>query len=260
MGSRAWFKVSIDRWLRGTIRDEPPEYRGLWIDLLALAGSSLYGDEGRVEVMPGVGLSQVQLSDGFKVQHALWAAFEQRMIETERITIDEKRVITICNWKNYQSEYQRQKQYRQAAKVTNEGYNQRLQGEREREREREREKKETKQKKRTTVRKPHEYPVAFDRIWAVLGPLRPDHNKKRALHAWQARKREGIDPDDLLKAAENFAEAMEGREAQHIKHGATFLGPNEEWQPYLDGVPDLEGDNWQEKLKNWQPPEERNAK
>ena len=39
--SRTWVKLYCDQWLSGSLRGETPELRGIWADLLALAGSGL---------------------------------------------------------------------------------------------------------------------------------------------------------------------------------------------------------------------------
>ena len=46
MTSRTWIKVYCDKWLSGTIREEQPDVRSVWIDLLTLAGSGQFGDIG----------------------------------------------------------------------------------------------------------------------------------------------------------------------------------------------------------------------
>ena len=129
MGRRTWVKIYADKWLRGTIREEPPEIRGIWIDLLTLAGDSAYGDEGIIRLAPGCGLTDEQICVILNIDNELWQRAKQRLIETERIKVTDNNEIIILNWLKYQSEYMRQKKYREKlqSKVTNESYNDKLQ-------------------------------------------------------------------------------------------------------------------------------------
>lgn len=63
MGSRTWIKIYCDQWLNGTIREDSPELRGIWVDLLALAGSGKYGDSGEIKITDRVGFLDKQLAD-----------------------------------------------------------------------------------------------------------------------------------------------------------------------------------------------------
>jgi len=92
---------------------------------------------------------------------------------------------------------------------------------------------------RRTHRSPGGYPEAFESAWAAY----PRHvEKSTAFAAWQARVRAGADPDELRRAAENYAAycAAEGREQRYIKHAATFWGPKEPWREWL--VPEASPD------------------
>ena len=129
MGRRTWIKIFSEKWLRGSIREEPPEIRGIWVDLLALAGDSAYGDEGVIRLAPDCGLTDEQICIILNIPLDLWIKAKDRFIETERISVTEKNEIIILSWAKYQSEYQRQKRYREKEKnddVT-ESYNQKLQ-------------------------------------------------------------------------------------------------------------------------------------
>ena len=114
MGSRRWFKVHSREWIRGTLREETSEIRGVWIDILALATSGQYGDTGEIKLQNGVGLSDRQICEILAVRPALWRKAKQRLLETDRIEITPKGAISIVNWRKYQSEYNRQKPYRKA--------------------------------------------------------------------------------------------------------------------------------------------------
>lgn len=113
MGSRTWFKVFSDKWLDGTIREEKPEVRGIWIDLLALASSGRYGDLGHVKLAKNLGFTDQQICTILNVEGNVWWDARNRLLETDRIKIDTStNIIYITNWGKYQSEYNRQKKYR----------------------------------------------------------------------------------------------------------------------------------------------------
>jgi len=117
MGSRTWVKVYCEKWLRGSIREESPELRGIWVDLLTLAGSGPFGDSGEIKLAQGVGLTDAQIAQILSIPDSLWLQTKQRLLDSGRISISQDAVIVITNWHRYQSEYQRQKPYRQAAEA-----------------------------------------------------------------------------------------------------------------------------------------------
>lgn len=118
MGSRTWIKVYCDKWLEGTLREEAPDIRGVWIDLLTLAGAGHYGDSGEIKLNNGVGFTDKQISEILAIKLSLWRRAKRRFLQTNRIKIREKGAIFIINWAKYQSEYDRQKTYRQPQKAT----------------------------------------------------------------------------------------------------------------------------------------------
>lgn len=126
MGGRTWVKVYCDKWLEGTIRQESPLVRAVFIDLLALAGSGSYGDSGEIKLPNGVGLSDKQLKTILQLTRQQWVAARLALQKSDRIRINSMGVITISNWGRYQSEYERQKPYRSnqklQLKVTTESY------------------------------------------------------------------------------------------------------------------------------------------
>lgn len=125
MGNRTWVKLYCDKWLEGSIRDEAPDVRAIFIDLLALAGSGKYGDTGEIKLQNGVGFSTIQLKNILKTSNYLLKKALNQLQNSGRITINQAGVITIINWQKYQSEYERQKPYRNQKlqpKVTTESY------------------------------------------------------------------------------------------------------------------------------------------
>ncbi len=136
MTSRTWVKLYCDQWLSGSLREETAELRGIWADLLALAGSGKYGDTGTISLPNDVGFSDFQFEKTLKITKYQWQKARKRLILTERIAVNNANVVTIINWKKYQSEYERQKPYRNQKlqpKVTTGSYAGDREGDRERE-------------------------------------------------------------------------------------------------------------------------------
>ena len=104
MGRRTWIKIFCDNWLRGTIREETPSIRGIWVDLLTLAGDSAYGDIGKISLAKRCGLSDEQICVVLNIDKELWKKAKKRLLKTERIRVNGYNEIKISNWKKYQSE------------------------------------------------------------------------------------------------------------------------------------------------------------
>ncbi len=58
--------------------------------------------------------------------------------------------------------------------------------------------------------------------------------RQAALRAYAARRRAGVPADNLLAAAEHYALSVAGREQQFVKLGATFYGPDEHFNDFLE--------------------------
>ena len=71
----------------------------------------------------------------------------------------------------------------------------------------------------------------FDALW----PMYPRKlAKKPALKAYLARRREGVEAEELSAATKNYAAWVkrERKEENFVLHGATFYGPNDRWRDY----------------------------
>ena len=114
-GRRRWVKLWVSEWLDGTIRFElTAEQRGLWADLIALAGGSRHAGvicqgETNGKLM---GYPIDYLSSNLRVKEETLRATLEMFKKQDRISVSETGAIYITNWKKYQSEYQRQAQYR----------------------------------------------------------------------------------------------------------------------------------------------------
>ncbi|MDD4985167.1 MAG: phage replisome organizer N-terminal domain-containing protein [Dehalococcoidales bacterium] len=112
MGNRTWIKLYCEKWIAGSIRKEKPEVRGIWADLLALAGSGLYGDTGEIKIQNGIGLTDYQFQKVLNVSRSQWSNAKNVLLNSGRIKVNDENVIHIINWQKYQSEYERTKKSR----------------------------------------------------------------------------------------------------------------------------------------------------
>jgi len=126
---RAWVKLFCERWLRGSIRKEPLEVRAIFTDLLAMAGDAAYGDpdvasNGIIQLADCVGFTDESISGILNIPLETWLRAKDRLSnhpdpEENRIQVaplSHGFSIKILNWETYQSEYRRQKKYREAKK------------------------------------------------------------------------------------------------------------------------------------------------
>jgi hypothetical protein len=118
MGSRTWIKLYCDKWLDGTIRDEPLEIRAAFVDLLMLAGSGRWGDAGRIALTEKQGFPDDGFAKIIGISAQKWNKIKAVLIETERIILEDNNIILINNWAKYQSEYKRQQSYRKTDDIT----------------------------------------------------------------------------------------------------------------------------------------------
>lgn len=82
-----------------------------------------------------------------------------------------------------------------------------------------------------------DYTEEFEHFWAIY----PRHVEKlRAFKAWKTRLREGELPEDIIKAAGNYARyCRQGNiEPRFIKHPSTFLGPSKPYKDFIRGLPE----------------------
>lgn len=123
-GRRPWIKLWVHEWLNGTTRLEMSDgQRAFWVDLLAMAGQSRYpgtvcaGLSGEKMVGYPIKKFEGMLSGPMDVEATL-ALFV--LNDKIRVTVTQQEpiklvLIEVINWNLYQSEYQRQKPYRDEA-------------------------------------------------------------------------------------------------------------------------------------------------
>jgi hypothetical protein len=120
MTRRTWIKLYCDKWLRGSLRKEGPELRGIWADLLAMAGDNSFGEEGTIELAQGVGFTDETIAGVLNVPVKLWRSVKGRLVDhpepgetrLEVYFLGQGYGLRVLNWSRYQSEYNRQKPYR----------------------------------------------------------------------------------------------------------------------------------------------------
>ena len=234
MSGRTWIKLFCDNWFRGSIRQETPLLRAVWVDLLALAGPA-----GHITLPGGfsAGYTDEQLAGIFRVSLDQWLECKARLAahplgeKENRIHVSERNVIKIINWSSYQSEYEKRRDRNRnlvprstrdihadkmsAAEGEGEGEGD-LEGERKRLSE-------------------------FDAFWNAY-PRRI--GKQVALNAWErVLKNKTYQPKDLLDAAMEYAEQCKQNQTEEkfILHPATFLN-KDRWKDYcFDREPTTRG-------------------
>ena len=108
---RRWFKLYPNECLNSSIRWQlSSAERGVWYDLLAF--SAISSNIGLIADRDGKPLPHSFLANRLNIDLELLESALAKCIEERRITEDDGG-IHITNWKIYQSEYDRQKPYRQ---------------------------------------------------------------------------------------------------------------------------------------------------
>jgi hypothetical protein len=113
--SRQWVKVWVKESLFGTIRfDFTPEERGIWYELIILAGNCRL--EGIIAAGDKVPYPHSWIAATLNVPLKLLEVTLKKCQETNRIE-ENGTGIKIINWSKYQSEYDRQKPYRKNKQI-----------------------------------------------------------------------------------------------------------------------------------------------
>lgn len=137
------------------------------------------------------------------------------------------RLITIVNWEVYQSgeENQQRKQQTTNKQLTTTKNNKEINNNNAVS---ESEEEEPKKKRRT-------YPEEFEAFWKAY-PRTKKMNKRQTYSNFKALLEEGERPEDLIKAAEHYADECkrEGTPERFIKHPTTFLGMDRPYVDYLE--------------------------
>jgi len=114
---RSWVKFWITGWLHGSIRWQlDPSERATWADLICMAGEC--SQNGQIADNDGRPLPIEYIANTLNIPLTLLGSTIAKCKAEGRIENREDGVIAIANWNVYQSEYERQKNYRPKNKNT----------------------------------------------------------------------------------------------------------------------------------------------
>jgi len=113
---RKWVKLWVDESLSGTIRfDLTPDERSVWYDFMALAGACRI--PGQISANETTPYPHDYIASTLRISEELLERSLEKFKKTGRIHENENGIY-ITNWSKYQSEYQRQKPYRESKSVS----------------------------------------------------------------------------------------------------------------------------------------------
>jgi len=114
LARRSWIKLWINESLKGSIRfDLTPAERGVWYDLLLFAGDCR--EPGTISANSNTPYPHEYIANTLNIPLELLESTIKKCIETRRLE-ENSAGIHIVNWASYQSEYERQKPYREKKK------------------------------------------------------------------------------------------------------------------------------------------------
>ena len=109
---RPWVKLWVVGWLHGSIRWQlDPGERATWADLICMAGEC--SQNGQICDNDGRSLPIEYIANTLNIPIELLGSTIAKCKTEGRIEDREDGIIAISNWNAYQSEYERQKKYRQ---------------------------------------------------------------------------------------------------------------------------------------------------
>ncbi len=109
---KRWVKLHITGWLHGSVRWQlEPAERATFADLICMAGEC--GKDGEICDNDGRAFPRAFIANQLNITEDLLECTIAKCEDEGRLS-DKDGVIFITNWKAYQSEYDRQKPYRQA--------------------------------------------------------------------------------------------------------------------------------------------------
>jgi len=111
---RTWVKMWVNECLRGSVRfDFTPAERGVWYDLVILAGNCRI--PGVISANESTPYPHSYIAGLLNIDPGLLETTLEKCKRSDRIK-ETKRGIELVNWEHYQSEYERQKPYREKKK------------------------------------------------------------------------------------------------------------------------------------------------
>jgi hypothetical protein len=124
MGRRSWVKLWCLPWIEGHVAENDPDFkiRGLLASIIALAGDC-DGDDGLVTWTKEIGLTAEQIATRLRSTPKIILAGLAELQNRGYLTVGPQGQIAITDWRHFQSEYQRQKPYRQSVTKSYKGVN-----------------------------------------------------------------------------------------------------------------------------------------
>lgn len=111
---RTWVKMHITGWLHGSIRWQlEPDERSVWADLICMAGEC--GKDGKICDNDNNPFPRQYIANHLNLKQELLDRTIAKCRHEGRLENRED-ILIIVNWKYYQSEYDRQKPYREHKK------------------------------------------------------------------------------------------------------------------------------------------------
>ena len=83
----------------------------------------------------------------------------------------------------------------------------------------------------------YRYPAPFERAWASYPAREGPNPKVGAYKAFRARVASGVDPEDMVKAADHYAADCRQRDVNgtsFVQQAATFYGAKEPWREFVE--------------------------
>jgi hypothetical protein len=116
-GPRKWVKVFCYETLHGSISYQlSEEEQAVWIKLLCFAG--LCGNDGIIADHDLRPFPEKHIIQEIKTTPEIYQATMKKCKAEGRITENGQGILVITNWSKYQSEYDRQKQYKKGSHIT----------------------------------------------------------------------------------------------------------------------------------------------
>lgn len=104
-------KLWVVGWLHGSIRWQmTPEERGVWADILALAGEC--NQDGAICDHDNKPYPMDYMAGQLNIPLQLLENVVGKCVNNGQLSIDSNKILYVSNWSIYQSEYDRQKKYR----------------------------------------------------------------------------------------------------------------------------------------------------
>ena len=112
-GALKWIPLYVDKWLWGSTRIElGPDERGVWVDLMALAGK----DDGYIRANEGVPYASQQLAGMLCISIELLERTIEKCKRVGKLIEHENHTLYITNWREYKLSKRHQRRFEEDEK------------------------------------------------------------------------------------------------------------------------------------------------